>query len=312
MVLAASLVLVGCGSGDEGDEAGADGGAGSLPAVTGAADSAPQVADGAGDPPGKLVARTLSEGDGPEVARGDLLVTHYVAQTWTGRTFDSSWQQGQPAAVPIGIGQVIKGWDEALVGVTAGSRVEVSVPPDKGFGKQGNAQAGVKGTDTLVFVFDVLGSYGPKDGATGDPPSGGATGGDVPVEVTGTAPAEPQVSIPEGAQAPRGLVTRTLAEGNGPPVRKGQTMIAQYVGLRLDDGKTFDSSWQRGQPAAFPVGVGRVIPGWDEALVGVRAGSRVLLLVPPAKGYGAKGNPQIDVDGKDTLVFVVDVLGAHG
>ena len=60
----------------------------------------------------------------------------------------------------------------------------------------------------------------------------------------------------------------------------------------------------------FPIGVQQVIPGWDKALVGQKIGCRVLLVVPPADGYGAKGNPQAKIKGTDTLVFVVDILGA--
>jgi peptidylprolyl isomerase len=312
LLVAACLVLTACGSGDDGDASSSGGGGtGDLPEVTGRAGSTPQLADGTGDPPSGLVAETLSEGEGEEVAKGDLLVAHYVGQTWQGKTFDSSWQRGQPAAFPIGVGQVIKGWDEALVGVPAGSRVELSVPPSKGYGKQGNAQAGIEGDDTLVFVVDVLGSHGADDGASGSPVrgSGGET---IPVEVGGPASGRPEVSVDKKATAPSGLTTRTLVRGDGPKVTKGQTLVTQYEGVTLDDGKTFDSSWQRGQPAAFPIGVGQVIKGWDEALVGVRVGSRVLVSIPPEKGYGKKGNPQAGIEGDDTLVFVVDVLGAYG
>jgi len=56
----------------------------------------------------------------------------------------------------IGKGQVITGWDKALVGQKVGSRVLVVVPPSEGYGKDGNQQAGIKGTDTLVFVVDIL------------------------------------------------------------------------------------------------------------------------------------------------------------
>jgi peptidylprolyl isomerase len=110
--------------------------------------------------------------------------------------------------------------------------------------------------------------------------------------------------------APTKLIVQPLLQGSGPAVKKGQTLIAQYVGALYGSGKQFDASWDRGQPATFPIGVGQVIPGWDKALVGQKAGSRVLLVVPPADGYGSSGNPQAGIGGKDTLVFVVDVLGA--
>jgi peptidylprolyl isomerase len=84
------------------------------------------------------------------------------------------------------------------------------------------------------------------------------------------------------------------------------------VGVIWKGGKQFDASWDKGAPAAFPIGVGQVIPGWDAGLVGAKAGSRVLLAVPPAQGYGTKGEPRAGIKGTDTLVFVVDVLGGHG
>jgi peptidylprolyl isomerase len=103
----------------------------------------------------------------------------------------------------------------------------------------------------------------------------------------------------------------TLVQGSGPAIRKGQLFVAQYVGVLWRTGKEFDSSWDRGQPVGFPIGVGRVIAGWDEKLVGVQAGSRVLLVLPPSKGYGPQGEPTAGIKGDDTLVFVVDVLAGY-
>ena len=64
--------------------------------------------------------------------------------------------RGAPAQFPIGAGQVIAGWDQGLVGKTVGSQLLMVIPPDQGYGAAGNAQAGIKGTDTLVFVVDIL------------------------------------------------------------------------------------------------------------------------------------------------------------
>ena len=80
------------------------------------------------------------------------------------------------------------------------------------------------------------------------------------------------------------------------------------AGIIWPGGKQFDSSWDKGAPASFGIGVGQVIAGWDEGLVGRPVGSQVLLVIPPDKGYGAQGQGQIK--GTDTLVFVVDILDA--
>ena len=88
----------------------------------------------------------------------------------------------------------------------------------------------------------------------------------------------------------------------------GQTIKVNYTGVLWKNGKKFDASGDHGAPVDIQIGSGKVIPGWDKGLVGQTVGSRILLVVPPADGYGAKGSPPIGA--KDTMVFVVDILAA--
>ncbi len=311
-LVAAAVLVTGCG-GDEvatpGTSAtgtGASTAATALPTVTGAFGKAATVSL-PGPDPGGYSATVLTRGKGAKVAKGDLLVAHYLGETWRdGKVFDQSYERGQPAQFPIGVGQVIPGWDEKLVGQNVGSRVLLVLPPDKGYGSSGNAQAGIQGTDTLVFVVDIVGAFGATSSADGAPvaPVAGLP------TVTAKAGEKPAITIPSGAVPSGTLVAQTLLQGTGAPVKKGQTLIAHYVGVVYDTRKQFDASWDRGQPAAFPIGVGQVIPGWDTALVGQKAGTRMLLVIPPADGYGSDGNAQAGIKGTDTLVFVVDILGA--
>jgi peptidylprolyl isomerase len=98
------------------------------------------------------------QGDGAVVAQGQTIAVNYLGQVYKGaKPFDESFT-GNPASFQIGTGAVIKGWDQALVGKTVGSRVIMAVPPELGYGKQGNEGAGIKGTDTLYFVVDILGA----------------------------------------------------------------------------------------------------------------------------------------------------------
>ena len=92
-------------------------------------------------------------------------------------------------------------------------------------------------------------------------------------------------------------------------LESGDLLTAHYLGQIYPDGKIFDQSYTRGEPATFQVGVGALIPAWDKALVGVKKGSRVVLVVPPKEGYGEQGNAGAGIKGTDTLIFVVDVLG---
>jgi peptidylprolyl isomerase len=132
-----------------------------LPTVTLGADGKPTITVPAGVPaPTSLVVQPLIKGTGPVVQKGQTISVHYTGVIYDGgKQFDSSWDRGQPADFAIGTGSVIAGWDEGLVGQTVGSQILLVVPPDKGYGSAGQTNAGIKGTDTLVFVVDILDAY---------------------------------------------------------------------------------------------------------------------------------------------------------
>ncbi|MCI7551711.1 MAG: FKBP-type peptidyl-prolyl cis-trans isomerase [Actinomycetaceae bacterium] len=129
-------------------------------------------------------------------------------------------------------------------------------------------------------------------------------------EVKGEFGTSPELVFPEGVEAPKGLRVQTLVEGTGPVIQAGQEVEVNYHG-QIWGGEIFDSSFFRGQPSRFPIGVGMVIQGWDQAIVGKQVGSRLLISVPPHKGYGTNGNARAGISGTDVLVFVVDILGVH-
>jgi FKBP-type peptidyl-prolyl cis-trans isomerase len=132
-----------------------------LPTVTDAgAAKAPTVKIPSIAAPTELVSKTLIPGTGAVVKAGQTVVANYVGQIWkTGKVFDSSWQRGQPQPFVIGKGQVIPGWDKSVVGQKIGSRMLLVIPPKEGYGPQGMSAGGIKGTDTLVFVIDILTAY---------------------------------------------------------------------------------------------------------------------------------------------------------
>jgi FKBP-type peptidyl-prolyl cis-trans isomerase len=99
------------------------------------------------------------------------------------------------------------------------------------------------------------------------------------------------------------IITR---HGTGPQLKVGDTVQVHYTGL-LSNGIPFDSSLERGEPIAFPVGAGRVIKGWDEGIAQLRVGDQATLIIPPQLGYGARGKGGIPPDA--TLIFIVEVIG---
>ena len=120
----------------------------------------------------------------------------------------------------------------------------------------------------------------------------------------------PDDQDPGKTTAPKTLQVKTLIKGTGAVVKKGHDIAVQYTGVIWRTGKVFDSSWSRNTPLTTVIGEGQVITGWDTGLVGQTVGSRVLLVIPPADGYGSAGASQAGINGTDTLVFVVDILAA--
>ena len=126
-----------------------------LPTVTLAASGEPTVTIPKTDPPTTLQIADLKKGSGATVKDGASVTVHYTGVIWgTGKVFDSSWTKGTPATFQTS--GVIPGFGKALVGQKVGSQVIAVIPPADGYGTAGQAGAGISGTDTLVFVVDIL------------------------------------------------------------------------------------------------------------------------------------------------------------
>jgi len=139
-------------------------GGGSLPTVSARPGTAPAVTIPAATPPTTLVTKTLIKGTGPKVVKGQFVVAQYAGYIWrTKKTFGSTWSSGPPYGFVTDASpeQVIPGWDSGLVGQTVGSRVMLVIPPKDGYGRTGQSQIGVTGTDTLVFVVDIIDALKP-------------------------------------------------------------------------------------------------------------------------------------------------------
>jgi peptidylprolyl isomerase len=110
-------------------------------------------------PDGKLRSANLYDGSGPVVKKGQTIFARYLGQVYDGKKpFDQNFDGAAPATFQIGTGGVIAGWDKTLVGQHVGSEVLLAIPPKDGYGKAGKSDAGIKGTDTLYFVVDIVGA----------------------------------------------------------------------------------------------------------------------------------------------------------
>jgi len=276
----------------------------SVVSATGTFGKAPTVSIPAANAAATLYTRTLIQGIGTPLTTSDSLLGNFVLYDWTGTThklLGSTYSSGSPTLFSS---QLLPGLEKALIGQKAGSRVLAVIPPAEGFGPQGNSQIGVGGKDTLVFVIDMIQNIGNTSGVTGTQTSNGGSGLPTVTPATGKAPT---ITIPASAP-PKTLTVKTLIKGTGARIASGDYIVVQYTGVNWRTKKVFDSSWSRSEPFALNIGVGQVIKGWDTGLVGQTVGSRVLLVIPSADGYGKDGSSQAGINGTDTLVFVVDIL----
>ncbi|MGJ9401993.1 FKBP-type peptidyl-prolyl cis-trans isomerase [Arthrobacter sp. KK5.5] len=120
---------------------------------------------------------------------------------------------------------------------------------------------------------------------------------------------KPEIEFP-GDAVPTELVIEDIIVGDGTEATAGSTVSAHYVGVAWSSGEEFDSSWNRGQPLDFKVGVGQVIQGWDQGLLGMKVGGRRRLEIPPHMAYGDRGAGAA-IGPNETLIFVVDLVGVR-
>jgi len=232
------------------------------------------------------VARVASPGEGATVAEGDLVTVNLTAVSGEDGSSQGSTYGAQPqqyVADESGLPEVLL---SQLVGQQVGARILYSEPSSD---------------LTLVWAFEIMSSEAVPTRAEGtavtDIPEGLPT-------VTLADDGEPSIE-PVDTDPPTELVVQPLIQGAGAAVEAGQNVTIQYTGW-LWDGTEFDSSWEKGSPASFPLG--NLIQGWQQGIAGQPIGSQVLLVVPPDLGYGDKDSGSIPAG--STLIFVVDILAA--
>jgi peptidylprolyl isomerase len=125
------------------------------------------------------------------------------------------------------------------------------------------------------------------------------------IKVSKDTSKKPTITKPSG-DPPAKLVTKDVVVGHGPAAKSGDSLSMQYLGALFDTGKQFEASWDSGQPFDFVLGQGNVIAGWDQGIVGMKAGGRRLLVIPADLAYGQQAQAKIPAN--STLVFVVDVV----
>ncbi|MEU9109528.1 FKBP-type peptidyl-prolyl cis-trans isomerase [Streptomyces xanthophaeus] len=263
----------------------------------------PTLSQGKGEPPKELKVVTISEGDGPVLKKNDVAQVNYYGQVWDGKEpFDESFGKGKPFDVTIGAGAVIKGWDQGLEGQKVGSRIELVIPPELGYGAQGSGEK-IKANATLVFVVDIVKGTSVPVSATGKEVA--QDNKDLPKVGTNTDGKEVSVTVPKDVAEPAKLVSNYVIEGDGAVVKDTDSVVVKFNGKTWKDDKTFESTYTTDTSVTWPMDQ-LSVKGLKDGIIGKKAGSRVLLVIPPDMGFGDK--EQGSIPAKSTLVFSLDIL----
>jgi FKBP-type peptidyl-prolyl cis-trans isomerase len=232
-----------------------------------------------------FVARLVEDGDGAAIEDGqNLSVQMLVVDGKDGKTQGSTYKDNAPETLTAGATTITE-LDKVLADAHVGARVLLAL----------------KAQDmTQVYALEVIDAKTIPARAEGEPVAPAAGLPAIALDDTGA----PSIT-PVAGDAPAELVVQPLIKGSGPAVADGQKVTVKYTGW-LWDGTKFDSSWDSKSTFPFTVGAGQVITGWDKGVAGQTVGSQVLLVVPPAEGYGDQDKGTIPPN--STLVFVVDIL----
>jgi peptidylprolyl isomerase len=248
-----------------------------------------------------IQSRVVIEGDG-EVFTGRNMIEFEFAgyNGGTGELLQETEFDGKNPAPGFFGPDSVPNFCSALVGAKEGSRIVAIFPAKDAHDGRGVENLGIGPEDSFVFIFDLSRVYLEKAEGSSVAPEAG-----MPAVVT-TPEGVPGITIPN-TEAPEELRLANLIKGEGETVVSGDNVTMHYSGFLWDGGTKFDSSWDKGSPAQFVVAPGQLIEGFLSAVVGQTVGSRVVVVIPPALGYGEQASSTIPAN--STLVFVIDILG---
>lgn len=242
----------------------------------------------------------LLAGDGPELAAGDVALMKFTMLSGTtGEVVAQGDYAGLGVMLTLGDSPTMA-VSEGLECATVGSRVAIAASA------KASGQDPSKVTDSFVFVIDIVDAFPGKAYGLPQAPQAG-----IPSVVTAPDGA-PGVTVPK-QDPPSTLTVNVLRQADGPPLASGQHAVLKYTALLWADSSVFDSTWTKDDGQADIITLApseKVTKGLVDGLVGQNVGSQVIIIAPPADGFGDTGSTGVPPG--STLIYVVDILGVVG
>ncbi len=273
-----------------------------------------------------IIDREIGDTSLPPSVSGSPILVHYTGWIYDpskpdgkGAQFDTSRARIAPFSFIIGVGRVIKGWDQGLIGMRIKGKRTLIIPASLAYGDR--SRPNIPANSNLMFDIELLNivprSDEGKAGATSTSLSGQSTASTA--ATTAPPPAAVPVVLDAKAPLPTTATELTLIDtvvGSGKPAEAGMPVSVHYTGWLYDakqpggKGTKFDSSVERNQPFVFPLGGKRVIRGWDEGVAGMKVGGKRTLIIPPQFGYGERGAGGV-IPPNATLIFEVQLIAVN-
>ena len=250
------------------------------------------------------------------VVNGSPTLVHYTGWLFDptkpdgkGKQFDTSRTRVAPYSFIVGVGKVIKGWDQGVLGMKIGGKRTLIIPANLAYAER--ERPNIPANSDLIFDIEIINILDRGDGVQST---------SIPVAST-PLPAAAAAPLRLNAKAPLPMIATELTlidqvVGTGRTAEAGVPVSVHYTGWLYDakqpggKGKKFDSSVDRGQPFIFPLGGKRVIRGWDEGVVGMKVAGKRTLIIPPTYGYGERGAGGA-IPPNATLIFDVELIDVN-
>ena len=251
-------------------------------------------------------AHVIETGNGDSINDGDFVLVEAAVFNGANGKVAGSTYSSEPILLPINdqLKQAAPEVYEKLKEIKVGGSFSYStnILQQRTASGTPTASTASPGTATNVEVYTVkakLPKYATGTAQPADP--------SLPSFTLDESTGKAEIKLPDTKQDVTELVSKDLIEGTGPEVVPGSRVLTHYVGVAFSTGEEFDASWNRGEPLPFQVGVGQVIRGWDEGLLGMKVGGRRRLEIPADMAYGDRGAGSVIKPG-ESLIFVVDLL----